>query len=1241
MAEDGLQIKITADGTQAEKELANLSNAMSGLSDKEINVNLQNLQNIGTDIGKNIATSLKIDALSAITDFGSKLENTFGSIFKGIVGVAQKLSGVLSGIARNAFAIGGGFEASMTSVKIISGATAEELEKLTAQAREMGATMPITAKDAADAMVIMAQRGTQAVNIMANVKDVAALAISQGVDMASAADLLGSTMQNFGLSVDNATRITNLFNNASNQSALNISKIREAMKYAAPAAAAVGYSLEDTLAALEILANSGLPGMMSGTGYSMVLSKLAKNTRVLGVETKTINGELRPLEDIFTELAAKGFTLADASRLFGERGAKAALNLVKNVGNLNTFRERLEQMGATTNAVNEKMKTFPNVMNAFRSATEELHIEIFEQIKIKSKDVVSNIADLTRVFSNWIKETDIAGKSFQAFLKGLGFEIPGVEDFRKMLDEFNIEAFLKKVEDFGVTTHDIANSIVNFFGLVKTPLLFLIEHLDSLAKISFWGWILGKGLQIPAAIMGIAVAFKALGGSLAVVGTALGTTMPALTALSKLSWDFSHNGFWEQLDAYQQIADAQEKVAEFQEKNANDTPKFLTGFEDASQEIEATKNSLLDINSVLEELQVTFKNKVFTAIQSVNSELENLDESFTGTVEDITDELATQLTNALQGNKTEFEKLPDYWKAVVDKLVDMGVAAGKAQGDVKELIQSYKALKTEVAAIPESSTNDTSEIKQPTFKYWTQDLSNEIQRILQYDIPDGVARIKEFLGEQDLELNISFNLEEVRKQLKANKGFIKTTAEYYGLSEGLVENAVIDKFKQFAAQGNKYAQAMVNGWKGAKDEISDFTSKANEAIKYFSAAPTQFMPTLNKLASGIQKIDPITGKLTESFKQVYETLKSWNDITFDKISKRIQALRKAYEGGFVDKKAVESEFKQLSEQLKLKIVTELEPTRSEYKDQKAYEGVVASEYFAKIGEIGGEIMLEQAKKEFDNPYAWNNIGEIILKQVSSGIGKSSSTFKLNGVDIQREGIKANEGTFQIDGLTQAFTNSFAPFMTRLEQVSENFYKSQPEIKISGISESIMSGIAPFVTKLEEVKQVSPVLDVQNFSSVVSEIVTAIRTVSTDVGEVRTAVNAVETAIKSQSQASVSLDSSTISQAVSSSISPIVTLLSQQQNTLQTETTTIESVIKSIEAIKTTIENNNDSETIDFSPVISALNEIRNVLNTMDAGNNYNIDINQQGFVIQEKNDADRLARATINALKTGLGNGGS
>ena len=456
---EGVNIRISANATQAEKEIEKVSKATQKLG--------ENNSKAAISIDTSKITGSLNEFTGKINSLGQRLESDYGKIFKSITAGLTAVGTAITAITKNALSIGGGFEAQMTNVKIISGATSEEIADLTDKAREMGATLPITAKDAALAMELLAQRGTKAHDILASVADVSALAISQNVDMATAADLIGSTLTNFGLNVQDASKVTDIFNNASNQSALSISKFVEALKYVGPAAGSLNLSLEQATSAMEAAANAGLSGEMIGSGLSMTLTKLASSSHIMGVSTHNLDGSLRDLSDIFSELADKGMGISEAGSLFGQRAAKVALALTRQSGTLRENERNLQNWGATQDAVSEKMKTWPNIWNAFQSATEEVHIEIFEQIKDQSKQAISGIADLTRSFSEWIGSTQIAGKSFNGLLDGLGFKIPSGEDFKKLLDSLDVEAFVGKIKNFGAAIKSIAESIAGFFNRVK------------------------------------------------------------------------------------------------------------------------------------------------------------------------------------------------------------------------------------------------------------------------------------------------------------------------------------------------------------------------------------------------------------------------------------------------------------------------------------------------------------------------------------------------------------------------------------------------------------------------------------------------------------------------------------------------------------------------------------------------------------------------------------------------------
>ncbi len=1047
---EGLNLKITADASQGVKAVGEFAKATEQIKDQTVEIKVEGkMDSLGKlhkangqfmTMGEKMAAQFNSAFMKSISEwsvkldsFGKSLETKSAQILKPIIAGLTAVSSVVALVTKNALSIGGGFEAQMTNVKIISGATTQELDALTKKAREMGATLPITAKDAAQAMELLAQRGTKAKDILASVADVSALAISQNIDMATAADLLGTTITNFGLSVEDASKITDIFNNASNQSAMNISKLVAAMKYVGPAAGALEIPLEKIVAAMEAAANAGLTGEMIGTGLSMTLTKLASSSYILGVNTRNLDGSMRTLDEIFTDLAKRGMTAADANNIFGQRAGKTAIALAKHSATLLENEKNVQKWGATQNAVIEKMKTWPNIWNSFQSALEEVHIEIFDQIKEQSKNAISSVANLTRTFSEWINKTQLAGKTLNSFLEGLGFRIPGSSDFKKLLDTFDVQAFLNKIKNFGASIKGIADSIVSFFNMVKTPLKFLIENLSTFATISFWGWIIGKGAQVPIAIMSLATAFLTLYNNLKLITSLNLTNLIALlsnpvtiTIGTVAGVGLGIKYLYDEAKEAQKLKDEKIKIQREVEKlNYTATIdvnfKMATGFENIPESLSKATQELQDsLNENITAMQNVFKEKIAESTNEVTQNLENIKDKAKITANDITDAIATLYSKALHADINAFEELDTVGVKIVELLNETVYRTGKAYEQTKKLVDIYKKVnkvKNEALA-PQKTEAD----------FFSEDISSNLKNVLSNIKPE-IERFKKLLGGNNIQLAVNVSLDEAQKNIKE---FIKKISEERKIPEKLVEQGVFNQLKTLAAQGSNVAQSLVNGFEGASTELDNFISKSQDMINYLGASPQKFLPALNSLAKNIQKIDPVTGKITEDFKKAHDALKQWSNITFDKLTKRIQNMRKAVEGGFLDKSALEREYKNALSQITLQVKTELEPTRDLYKTQSNYDSVFASEVYSRMFELGGDVFADKMKQDFQGQTgaAMGHALAVYLKKELNG--DNAPIFKVNGIKQETQQINdRNNEIFNLQQVAQTFDN----IATRIENIN--------------------------------------------------------------------------------------------------------------------------------------------------------------------------------------------------------------
>ena len=574
--------------------------------------------------------------------------------------------------------------------------------------------------------------------------------------------------------MEDASKVTAIFNNASNQSALNMSKLTEALKYVGPTAGSIGMELTEAISAMEALANAGLTGEMTGTGLAMVLTRLSTNARIMGVETKDMQGKLRPLADIFSELQAKGFSLAEATTVFGARGRLAALNLAKQSDSLKENEERLKQWGSTQSAVDEKAKTFTNTMAAFRSAVEEFHIEVFSQIKEQSKEAVSGVTQLVRAFSDWIGQTKLAEKAVNAFLNGLGFNIPAGADFKKLLEQVDVDAFAGRVQKLGIFIKDISNSIVLFVNAIKTPLQFFIKHINAFSQLSLWGWLAGKALHLPLVLMNLAAGFMQLYTALKGL-TVLNLSSIIAFLSSPILWGTAgiaavgtivYKRVAEVKDAYAQLHKAEDEEKRYlrEQAQADSSLDFdiqvnvKTGFEKLPQSWAKASDELrAKANETVSALREAFKNNVTTAVLEVMAKFPEMADAFNDSVGQMSNSTLSQLSQALQGNKEVFDSLPLHMQKVVEQLYYMDVQAGQTTGSLGELLIEMKKLEEKAAA-----GNKPTKTQLALFY---EELSASVKALLDA-VPANIEKLQEFLGGQNIELSVNLSLEQAQAQIK-------------------------------------------------------------------------------------------------------------------------------------------------------------------------------------------------------------------------------------------------------------------------------------------------------------------------------------------------------------------------------------------------------------------------------------------------------------------------------------------
>ena len=201
------------------------------------------------------------------------------------------------------------FQAAMSNVKAISGASGSEFDMLTSKAEEMGSTTKFTATEAAEAFNYMAMAGWNAQQMTDGIEGILNLASASGEDLATTSDIVTDALTAFGLKASDAGHFSDVLAQASSSANTDVGMMGETFKYVASMAGSLGYSIEDVALMTGLMANSGIKSTQAGTALNAVLTRLATNTngaadsiQELGVNFYDSAGNARPLATVIGEL---------------------------------------------------------------------------------------------------------------------------------------------------------------------------------------------------------------------------------------------------------------------------------------------------------------------------------------------------------------------------------------------------------------------------------------------------------------------------------------------------------------------------------------------------------------------------------------------------------------------------------------------------------------------------------------------------------------------------------------------------------------------------------------------------------------------------------------------------------------------------------------------------------------------------------------------------------------------------
>lgn len=463
--------------------------------------------------------------------------NGLSSAFKTTGGLLSKnVTLPIVGVGAAAVKTATDFEAGMSEVKAISGATGSEFDALRDKAIEMGAKTKFSASDSADAFKYMAMAGWDASQMMDGIAGIMDLAAASGEDLATTSDIVTDALTAFGLQASDSAHFADVLAQASSKSNTNVGLMGETFKYVAPVAGALGYSIEDTAVAIGLMANSGIKGSQAGTALRSTITRLAKPVgeakdavEELGISITNADGTMKPLSQTMVELREKFAGLTEeqkaqyAAMLAGQEGMSGLLAIVN--ASDEDFQKLTDEInnanGAAEDMASVMMDNTAGAVEQLKGALESAGILIGEKLTPYIRQLAEWITGLVEKFNSLSEEEQDQIVKFGLIFAAIG---PVLLVLAKVIS--------------------VVSTVVKAFKLFGTTITTVKTSID-LVKAGYAGLATQMG-GIPKLIAGISTGFGGMLAPIAAVIAIVAVLVGAFVTLWKTNEEFRDNmvGIW-------------------------------------------------------------------------------------------------------------------------------------------------------------------------------------------------------------------------------------------------------------------------------------------------------------------------------------------------------------------------------------------------------------------------------------------------------------------------------------------------------------------------------------------------------------------------------------------------------------------------------------------------------------------------------------------------------------------------
>ena len=374
----------------------------------------------------------------------SKMKDTFGKTVSW--GISSSVFNTMTNAIQKSWDYTKALDKSLNSIRIVSGQSANEMERFAVQANKAAKELGTTTKAYADAALIFYQQGLNEIDVENRTKTVTKMSNVTGEAAEDVSSYMTAIWNNFDDGSKTLEYYADVLTKLGAATASSTDEIAAGLEKFASVSETVGLSYEYATASLAtVVAETRQSADVVGTAFKTLfsriqglklgetledgttLNKYSQALQSVGISIKEQDGSLKKMDDILNEMGGKWKTLsrdqqtALAQTVAGVRQYNQLMALMNNWDKVQKNILLTKQAEGTLNEQNEiYLQSYEGHLNQLKAAQEELYETFYDSDSMK--EMIDGVTTLVELFNSLVQSIGGGGSALK-LLGAIGTQV--------------------------------------------------------------------------------------------------------------------------------------------------------------------------------------------------------------------------------------------------------------------------------------------------------------------------------------------------------------------------------------------------------------------------------------------------------------------------------------------------------------------------------------------------------------------------------------------------------------------------------------------------------------------------------------------------------------------------------------------------------------------------------------------------------------------------------------------------